>query len=90
MLIVALGLAFDNLLGAIHMSIKTEFQGHCLPLDVELVSDGKIHRLHALGDEPGRDSGWYLLHPTGEGFFTSWHPHSTVIWHGSNHLCGSR
>ena len=51
------------------MSIKKLLQSHCLPLVVELVSDGKIHRLHVLGDEPGCDSGWYLLHSTGEGFF---------------------
>lgn len=66
------------------MGIKEELQDHFLPLAVELVSDGRIHRLHVLGDEPGRISGWYLLESTGEGFFTSWHPHSTVIWHGSN------
>jgi hypothetical protein len=70
------------------MSIKNEHQDHCLPLAGELFPDSKIHRFHAPGDKPGRDSGWYWLHPTGEGFCTSWHPHSTVIWHGSSHRSG--
>lgn len=70
------------------MSIKNEHQGHCLPITGELVPDGKIHRFHAHNDEQVRDTGWYLLHRTGEGFCTSWHPNSTVIWHGSSHRSG--
>ncbi|WP_442967243.1 hypothetical protein [Pseudomonas sp. WJP1] len=31
------------------------------PLDCLPVPDGKIHRFHVPGDEPGSLSGWYLM-----------------------------
>lgn len=54
------------------MSLQDEIEAHCGPIG-ELVPDGKPHRFHAPGDEPGHDSGWYWLLLTGEGCWGSLH-----------------
>lgn len=38
-----------------------------LPIQCEIIPDGKIHRFHIKGDTPGSLNGWYVLH---DGKFT--------------------
>lgn len=51
--------------------------------------DGKPHRYHADGDLPSQNTGHYLVLSDGQGFGSSWHPHSTVICHAPKPSGGS-
>lgn len=82
--IVAPGLAFDKLFGAILMRFKDDIQARCGLIDGIPVLDGKPHRFPAYGDKPGLDTGSYVISQDGDGFCASWHPLSTCVWRDSN------
>jgi hypothetical protein len=87
--IVAPALALDKLFEVILMTLNDDMATRYGLPDGGLVPDGKPHRAHAPGDKPGQCTGFYVAFLEDEGFFTSWHPHSTVIWHRSS-LDGGR
>ncbi|MNJ40730.1 hypothetical protein D3C77_356300 [compost metagenome] len=66
------------------MNFKDALQAQHRELDGEPVPDGKPHQFHAFGDQPGQNSGWYLLFPDGDGCWGSPHPHRSGVWHASN------
>lgn len=55
---------------------------HETPVDVPIVSDGRLHRFHIKGDRPGTRNGWYVLfsEPIFAGAFGNWRTGEKYNW----------